>query len=83
MSIRAVEWLQGELLAYTIGVHVESVGAGASIDGIVEDSVERASGACSLEGELVGGAGKGASATGVERVALCADTLTVGDDLVG
>ena len=41
-------------------VHVEAGGAGAAVDGRVENGVQGASGAGALEGELVAAAGKDA-----------------------
>ena len=82
LSTGAADGLEGQFIANSIGVHVESTGAGAAVDGGVEDCVERAGGACALEGELVASTGKNAVAAGTQGVASGADALAVGDDLV-
>ena len=63
-------------------VHVESAGAGAAVDGGVENSIEGTSGARALEGELVLAAGEDAHPAGVASVPRGADTPSVRDDLV-
>lgn len=82
MSVRAADGLKGQFIANSIGVHVESAGAGAAVDGGVEDCVEWAGRAGTLEGELIASAGKDAVSAGTQGVTSSADALTVGNDLV-
>lgn len=58
MSATAVDGLKGQFVANSIGVHVESAGAGAAVDGGVKDCVEWAGRTGALEGELIASAGK-------------------------
>lgn len=82
MSARAADGLKGQFIANSIGVHVESAGAGAAIDGGVEDCVQWAGRAGALEGELIASARKDAVSAGTQGVTSSADALTVGNDLV-
>jgi len=83
LSSRAVDGSEGELLTDSEQVLVVSGGAVAAVDLRLEDGVQGADGASSLEGELSSSASKGADSASVERVSGLADALSVGDDLVG
>ena len=74
LSVGAADLPEDQSLANPEMVHVESVGAGAAVDGSVENSIQRTSGTCALEGELVLAAGEDAHAAGVASMARGADT---------
>lgn len=69
-------------MADAVGVHIEAGGAGAAVDGGVEDGVQGTGGAGSLEGELVVSAGEDANSTGILGVSWSADTFATRYDLV-
>ena len=83
MSSSAVDGSEGKSLTDSEQVLVISSGAIASVDLSLEDCVQGADGATSLEGELSSSTGKSAYTASVERISGLADALSVGDDLVG
>jgi hypothetical protein len=82
LSVRAGNCLQDQLLADSVGVHVEAWGASASIDGRIKDGVEGAGGTGSLEGKLVSTAGKDTNTARVKIVSSAAYASTIRDNLV-
>lgn len=79
----AGDGLEDEGLADSVVVFVGAGGAGAAVDGRVEDGVEGTHCTASLEGELVGPTRQHADSAAVEGEAWDADTLESVDDLVG
>ena len=83
MSRSAVDGSQDNSGTDTEVVLVEACGASAAVDFCLEDGVEGTDGASSHEGEVASGARKSANSAAVDSISGFADTLSVGDDLVG
>lgn len=82
MSTGAVDGPQDDLGADSVGIFVEAVGAAASVDLSIEDSVEGTDSTASLVGELARSTRKGAHTAAAEGISSSADAFSVRDDLV-